>query len=553
MITRRGLLLVLAVVLVGAAIIRLWRLGADGHPLLWDEAALGYNGYSIAKTGRDEYGTLLPLILKSFGDYKPAFYAYTTIVPEWLFGLNEFSVRLPSAVAGVVIVLLIYLAARELFGREGERVGVWAAIVAAANPWLIHFSRGAWEANFNLMLTLSGTYLFLLGRRKRAAFILSAICFGLTFFTYQSAKLFTPLLVAGLAFFFVRGTTFIKERSFRVGAFILVFFSAVAILLAKGTSGRLAVYNVFAYGRSSAESEAIAVREGVNVNSPRFLIFHGGWVEGLRRVLEGYFSYFSGRFLVYEGDWTDVRQGSPYVGEFYWPDLVLVLIGLVVLVRSRKTKEAGFIGYWVAISPLPGALSRDVVTSVRALNLAIPLILVISLGFESVWLFVSRRRKLVLAALGLGALIYLWNVAYYIDSYFVHAPVTFPDQRLYGYKEAIGLLDTMNRDNRPVFFTQKMGQPYVYVLFYNKVDPSLYQSQAHLTENPSGDVGEVRGFANYTFRNIYWPSDRGIRGAYFVGTEDELPLKDIDPRQAAVVGDVKRPDGTIAFRIVRTY
>ena len=26
-------------------------------PLLWDEASLGYNAYSILKTGRDEYGT----------------------------------------------------------------------------------------------------------------------------------------------------------------------------------------------------------------------------------------------------------------------------------------------------------------------------------------------------------------------------------------------------------------------------------------------------------------------------------------------------------------
>jgi len=31
-----------------------------------DEAAFGYNAYSLLKTGRDEYGTLLPLSIKSF-------------------------------------------------------------------------------------------------------------------------------------------------------------------------------------------------------------------------------------------------------------------------------------------------------------------------------------------------------------------------------------------------------------------------------------------------------------------------------------------------------
>lgn len=553
MANRKGIFLVLLVVLVGAAVLRLWRLGAVGHPLLWDEAALGYNGYSIAKTGRDEYGTFLPLILKSFGDYKPAFYAYATIIPERLFGLSEFSVRLPSALAGVVIVLLIYLVARELFGRESERVGVWAAIVAAANPWLIHFSRGAWEANFNLMLTLGGAWFFLAGRRKSLYFILSALFFGLTFFTYQGAKLFTPLIVVGLVAFFGAQSVRKGGQSFKVGVFTFALFLALVIFLARGTSGRLSVYNVFAYGRTEAEVAVIAAREGVDVNSFQFLIWHGWWISGLRRFLEGYFSYFTGGFLFYEGDRVNVRLGSPYVGEFYWMDLPLIIVGLVALTRFRNSRATGFIAYWMAISPSPGALSRDVVSAVRVLNLTIPLILVISLGFESIWSFIGRRLWVLKLALCLGAGFYLWNAVYYLDSYFIHAPVIFPDQRLYGYKEVIELVDSVNRESAPVFFTQKMGQPYIYVLFYNKVNPAGYQLQAKLTENPTGDVGEVEGFANYTFRNIYWPADRGTRGAFFVGMDDELPLKDIDNKQATVVGEVKRPDGTLAFRIVKTF
>jgi hypothetical protein len=41
-----------------------------------DEAALGYNAYSILQTGKDEHGQSFPLHLKSFGDYKPALYTY---------------------------------------------------------------------------------------------------------------------------------------------------------------------------------------------------------------------------------------------------------------------------------------------------------------------------------------------------------------------------------------------------------------------------------------------------------------------------------------------
>ena len=60
-------------------------------------------------TGKDEYGNFLPLNLKSFGDYKPALYAYLEIPFIAILGLNELSVRLPSVLAGVGIVFLTFL------------------------------------------------------------------------------------------------------------------------------------------------------------------------------------------------------------------------------------------------------------------------------------------------------------------------------------------------------------------------------------------------------------------------------------------------------------
>ena len=72
-----------------AGLLRLWGIGAVPVSLDWDEAALGYNAYSIYHTGRDEYGKFLPVILKSFDDYKPALYAYT-IIPFIAFLIYHF-------------------------------------------------------------------------------------------------------------------------------------------------------------------------------------------------------------------------------------------------------------------------------------------------------------------------------------------------------------------------------------------------------------------------------------------------------------------------------
>src|SRR4030042_964584 len=87
-----------------AAFLRLNKLEGTPPSLTSDEASLGYNAYSILKTGKDEYGEFLPIIFKSFGDYKPGLYVYFAAPFIATFGLNEIAVRLPSAFAGVIAV-----------------------------------------------------------------------------------------------------------------------------------------------------------------------------------------------------------------------------------------------------------------------------------------------------------------------------------------------------------------------------------------------------------------------------------------------------------------
>src|SRR3990167_7675428 len=107
--------IVFTIVLLLALCIRIVGLETNPVHLTSDEAALGYNAYSILKTGRDEHGVLLSIIFESFGDWKPGLYIYTAIPSIALFGLNEFAVRLPSALAGVIGIIYIYKVTHILF------------------------------------------------------------------------------------------------------------------------------------------------------------------------------------------------------------------------------------------------------------------------------------------------------------------------------------------------------------------------------------------------------------------------------------------------------
>src|SRR5947207_1451338 len=97
-----GLLIIIFVI---AFALRFYRLGEIPNGLYQDETAIGYNAYSIDKTGRDEHAVAYPIYFKSFGDYKLPVYVYATVVSEKLFGVNAFAVRFPSAFFGFLSVI----------------------------------------------------------------------------------------------------------------------------------------------------------------------------------------------------------------------------------------------------------------------------------------------------------------------------------------------------------------------------------------------------------------------------------------------------------------
>src|SRR3990167_10929446 len=110
-----------------------------------DEAAFGYNAYSILKTGKDEWSQFLPFpVFESFGDWKLVGYLYPTVVSQMIFGANEMATRLPSVFFGVLAIFSTYLLAGKLFS---QRVGLMATLLLAVSPWHIAASRNAFESD----------------------------------------------------------------------------------------------------------------------------------------------------------------------------------------------------------------------------------------------------------------------------------------------------------------------------------------------------------------------------------------------------------------------
>lgn len=540
----------LILILFLAAFLRLYRLGSNPPSLHWDETAIGYNAFSILKTGRDEYGNFLPLIFKSFGDFKPGLYIYLVVPSVALFGLNEWVVRLPLAVIGILTVWLVFQLTFLLFKKKP--LSLFASLALAISPWHLQFSRGAWEANIALFLVLAGVLSFLKVEKGKMIWLYwSVMSFGMALFAYQSSKMFVPLIIFGLLIFFNKKIKILPKKHLLIN-FVLLLIIALPIYFSifSGGGGRLKVMSIFSYPRQEGEIQEILKQD--NNNQIPFKLFHTEPLALGRGILERYFNHFSGKFLFFEGDWSTPRHNVPYAGVLYYFDFFLLSLGAYWLIRQNSSASK-FIWFWLLISPLPAALSRDQIQATRSLNMVLPLMVIVGCGLYQIFLCLKDSKKIfVIFGSVFLVLVYGWNIFYYLDQYYVHYPYQSSQYWQYGYKQLINKIAPIKNNYSQIIMTPKYGQPYIYWLFYTQYNPEIYQQKAQLKENVVGDVGQVERIDNLEFRPVFWPSDRNLPKALLIGDELELPLNEIDLNKYRILEEIKFLNGKVAFRVVET-
>lgn len=536
----RWLLIAILVLAVG---LRLFKLGSIPPGLTPDEASLGYNTYSIGKTGKDEYGKTLPIIFKSFGDFKPGLYVYLTIPSVAILGLNEFSTRLPSAIFGVLSVYLIYLIVRKLF--KDRTLAIVAMTIAAINPYLILFSRGAWEANVALTLTLAGIFFFLKSLEKNKYLLLSSVFFALTFIAYQGAKLSTAIVLILLVCVYWKDFWKIKIKYLLISLGLGILISTPIFLsLFNGQTQRLTIFSIFSYPRPQSEIQTYS--DGY------FGLFHSNQLNYARMVMSRWFNFYSGDFLVFEGDLANPVSTPPYQGVLLLMDLIMMPFGLFYLFKNKSSKGSLFIVLWLLLAPFSAAISRDETNAVRSLNVGFPMVAVISFGIFGIirWL---GSRKIKWLGIFIFVVFYLLSFAYFLDANFIHLSAHNSDHWRYGYREAVRYVTSIQSKYKNVIFEQSFNQPYIYFLFYQKYNPSEFQKQARLVDSEyKGDVGYQMSLDNILFEKIDWSVLRNTKNTLVVVDPARVPVEiQNDKENFPVIKEIKYLNGRdVAFEII---
>jgi 4-amino-4-deoxy-L-arabinose transferase-like glycosyltransferase len=539
MINRKQIIILLFGISIIASVIRFYQLGKVPISPDWDEASLGYNAYSILKTGRDEYGKLLPLSLQSFNDYKPPLYVYLAIPVIEVFGLSVWSVRLPSAIFGLIAVIGTFFLVREIFcyliqfsqktnlNKEAvvkqeyysEVIGLLSALLLAISPWHIQFSRVAFEANIGVTLNIWGTWFLLRGLKKGKYLYASAIIFSLGLYAYHTERIFIPflLLIFGLMF---RKQLLDKKvyviRSVLIG---LVLIIPVIISIFNNTAiERLSGTTTFRKQTEVLQRSVIKLENDKANHNYLGLVLNNRRIEWAKNITSSYLSHFSLRWLFLTGDLQ--RHHAPDEGLLYLWELPCLAIGFIYIWKVYK-RIAFLVTGWILISPLAASLTTDTPHAVRTIVFLPMFQLLTAVGIVFVYNLLKRIYLNNNLKIRIGLLVIVFfvfcsitiEVSRYFDLYFLHLNHEFSQYWQYGYEQIINYVQQNRNKYDKIVISENLEQPYIFFLFYTKYTPSLYQKTGGSYMN---------NFDIFEFRTINWVNEITDGKTLYIGTAKEI-------------------------------
>jgi 4-amino-4-deoxy-L-arabinose transferase-like glycosyltransferase len=523
-----------------------------------DEAAIGYNAYSLLRSGRDEYGERWPLLFRSFGEYKRPVYVYAAVPAVAGFGLTPFAVRLPAALAGALSVPALYAVALLLLRRP--RPALWAAALLAVSPWHLQFSRSAREVSVLVLalLVMAGALLGAAHAVRRrdgrarwpagALGVAAALALLVAVYTHTAGVIVAPLLAL-----LVVGVYWARLRRLpRVWA---------AVALAVLVLGGLPLGQQFADGRAAtrfAMTSLVADRELRDVSAGRIerderdglpAVIDHPLVLGTWRALGAYVAHFEPSFLFFRGD-VEWRHHSSTGGQLNLWDIPLLVCGLVVLWRHWRRPAVRVVAGWLAIGPLPAAFGTPAPHAVRAIAMLPALYLLAALGVGPVWRWLVRRRLTADWVLAL-----VLSVGVYLYGYY----------RYYGYEHdgawSSGWLETFRAAQSQVdagryarvVIPEDLPPPrvaYIYALFATAYDPEQYLAQggtrSSLRWRWYPEPGPMQ-FRPFELRAVDWAQEpRAADTLYVYPADRRLP----DGTRAVVVVERTSGSGQEALQLI---
>jgi 4-amino-4-deoxy-L-arabinose transferase-like glycosyltransferase len=353
---------------LAAAALLLYTFGLSWAPVFlhFDEIKFAEQARSIAATGRDVNGRFLPLYFQM--EASVWFHPLGVYLPAIAFKLWTVSIaalRAPTALLGVLDVVLVYGIARRMFGRHRPALVAGALLATAPAHFLL--SRMAVDYLFPAPFALGWCVLFLrsLDTRSHRTLFAATSMLGLGCYSYIAAVALMPLFLAVTVLLLWRedwtpGSIAVALAGFAWPLIPAALFISTHQEMLASTLGR--------YGIEANQLDALQrVRETLTP-----------WFLSDRANL--YFTFFSPGYLFVTGGGGLVGS-TRTAGVFLACTLPLMLIGFrATLLRYSPSSTLLLAG--VLLPPVAGAIVNEPFSISRTITMVPFAMLMAVLGIE---------------------------------------------------------------------------------------------------------------------------------------------------------------------------
>ena len=454
----------LLLLIVFSFVVRIYKI--NSLSLFGDEIDVGYQAYSLLNTGKDYKGNLLPTYIQSLSESRAPLLIYLSIPGIKLFGLTQLGVRITPIIFGLLSIYLTYKLI--LLISKSPKLAVISATILSLTPWHFHYSRTSFEVTLLISLILSGTYFIFkyLDNNKNKFFYLSILFFCLSFYTYNTANIFVPLLV--IFIFITNFSKFksnLKPKSIIISSllFLIITTPLLIQIFIGSAANRFGLINIF--NDQKTITNIIEKRTSFSATAPNIeKIFHNKPIAWTHEFFKNYLNAFSLPFLFNNGDTNNLRHSVPNFGLIFVSFLPFLFIGLFSL--DLKSKLNKLMLFWLFASPLATSLTTNGGNhATRLFLMVLPLSYFIGLGVLKIIESKNIFKKIILIVLITTS---FFEICLYSHEYFIHYPKDSFEVWNYGYQE---IFQNIPQNSSRVFVSNAKYNSLLPFVFYQKYKP----------------------------------------------------------------------------------
>lgn len=490
---------------IGLIILRLFRLGYLPHGITQDEAYYLYDAYSINQTGRDLWGNPHPLIFRSTGEYKLNL-TYLIAGAIDVVGLSSRAARLPSAIAGLLTLLVVMSIVYRL--TKNYFLSLLSLLILAFTPWHFGISRLFYESNVALFFLslglLSGVNILLSLRSTLKWWLLLGASTSFAAYFYGPFRYLGLFMLGLVAILSYKRSHHLPKSIFFAGLiYILVmlpisahFFSSAGLMRLSQTAKLQRIDSELTINENRSNCY-LSTNKNPVLTKICYLYWNKPTVV-LTQTVRTTLRLLSPEYLFYTNhDSYIIPKGYSAYLSYLLPFYLLGLINLVIAI-SRGGRAQAYLLYVMLASTLLTASAFELVYHRNVVSLLISVI-IITLGISdfATWLYHKRFSPfLKIVTLSLLITLALFQTSKYLVTYYVDTSIKQPLLTKY---DAPAIYDYLSAYRGYTIYDNIFFAP-VYAGIYWRLDPRDFQQNARWSKPDDWGFTNAETWHNLHFK-----------------------------------------------------